>query len=316
MDDVQICLAAARARFAPIIIAEARASAMMPPVLMPMHLAVDGHPFQIESTDGCFFLKLMAPEMLAFVAWDATVLASRRAGERGIAPPLLAEDAALGAMLFAWKGAPAGRMPLRGDFADPAVLAATLAAKKAWHESPRLGCGAGPFARLRRYRAALESMDHAIPLPASLPLLFGWAERIEAAILASGTDPVPLHGENTISNLLLQADGSVLLVDFDYAADGDRFYDLAAFSLELCSFEDEVESLLEAYLGRADVHAFARMQAYRVIDDLVWGCWALLAQARSPRAGKIEFYKYAQNRLLRCRYWLGIREFDSVLRQV
>jgi thiamine kinase-like enzyme len=116
--------------------------------------------------------------------------------------------------------------------------------------------------------------------------------------------------------VMLREDGAVRLVDFDQAGNGDRFYDLAAFSLEFCSFDDEVEALVEAYLGRRDCQAIARMHLYRMIDDLVWGCWALIAQARSPRANKIEFYKYAQNRLLRCQYWLGIREFDTLLRQL
>lgn len=316
MGGVDERLAETLARFAPCLGAGAEASPLVPPILMPMHLAVDAHPFQLQGPGGRFFLKLTAEDMRPMIAFDQAERASRLAGARGIGPALLAADEALGALLFAWAGAPEGRMPQRGDFDDPALLPAVLAAKRAWHASPPLGFPLDPFARLRAHHAAWVAAGPGLPAPASLPLLLAWAARIEAALAAGGIDAVPLHGENTIGNLLRQADGAVLLVDFDHAGDGDRFYDLGALSLELCSFDEEVESLVEAYLGRAEPAAVARVHLYRMVDDLLWGLWALRAQATSPRAHAIEFYKYAQNRLLRCQYWISIREFDTLLRRV
>ena len=61
--------------------------------------------------------------------------------------------------------------------------------------------------------------------------------------------------------------------------------------------------------------SFARAKLYMIVDDFLWGCWALIAQWTSPRSGGIEFYKYSQNCFVRAQFWLASWELDELMRQ-
>ena len=300
--------------FAAHVGAAPRYATLMPAIMMPMHMAVDADAFSVTGADSrVFFLKVYAEDSLPFIDDADTAAASRAAAACGIGPAVVAHDTASAAILFDYLAPPGWRMASRRDLRSPDTLHAVLAAKRAWHRSPLLAHTANPFDRLRRHRARLEALTASTP-PA-YALLVAWADRFEQAILAAGVDTTPLHGENVVSNVML-SDSGVQLVDFDHAGNGDPFYDLGAFCLEFCSFEDEVEDAVTAYLGAPDRRAVARVRLYMIVDDLLWACWALIAQATSPRRKSIEFYKYAQNRFLRCQYWLGLGEVDALLRQL
>ena len=290
---------------------------MMPPIVMPMHVAVDATPVAVKAADGgAYFLKLYAPDMLRFIDVGAAIAASRAAGALGIGPVVVADDVGAGAILFEALPANSWRMASRQDLRSPDVLAAILQAKRAWHQSPALARTRSPFETIRAYLQELDELGEAAGAPPSFAQLRAWIEAAEQAFAIAGGDLAPLHGENVISNVMLGPGDQVKLVDFDQAANGDPYYDLGAFCIEGCSFVDEVEAFVSLYLGKADKRALARTLAYMVVDDFLWGCWGLIAQATSPRAGGVEFYKYAQNRFIRCQYWLSLTDFDQVLRDL
>jgi thiamine kinase-like enzyme len=199
---------------------------------------------------------------------------------------------------------------------SPTTLEAIVQAKHVWHRSPLLTRSRDPFDVIRSYLLQLDSLGQGAGAPPVFEMLKAWIDRAEQAIAAAGHDVGPLHGENTISNVMLGPNNRAMLVDFDYAANGDPFYDLGAFCIECCAFVDEVEAVVSMYLGRADKRVLARVLVYMFVDDFQWGCWALIAQAVSPRSGEIEFYKYAQNRFVRCQYWLSLTDFDQTLRDL
>jgi thiamine kinase-like enzyme len=293
--------------------------ALMPPILMPMHLAVDGHPFTVRATTGAsFFLKQYAPDLQPFIHPDAARDASAQAGALGIGPRVVAWDTAHGAALFEWLAPEAWRMAMREDMENEGTRHAVMAAKRAWHDAPPLGATRSAFDAIRSARetiATLQSEQRGFALPEPFATLTAWIERIEQAIAAAGIDPVPLHVENTLSNIMLGEGGSIRLVDFDHAANGDRLYDVGALCLEYCSFDDEIEAAVELYLGHPDRDALARTKLYMIVDDVRWGCWALIAHWTSPRATAIEFYKYARNRFIRALYRLESWDVDLLMRQ-
>ena len=157
--------------------------------------------------------------------------------------------------------------------------------------------------------------DEALRWPPQFQKISAWIDRIEQGLSAGGCDLGPIHGENTLSNLMV-SDENVQLVDFDRAVNADPHYDLGAFCLEFCSFEDEVAAAVDLYLGAPDARVNARAQLYMIVDDFLWGCWALIAYHTSDRRGVVEFYKYAQNRFLRARYWLDRWDVDALLRRI
>lgn len=291
-------------------------SVMMPPILMPMHVAVDATPIAVGNNPEAFFLKLYAPDMLSFVDLSAAVEASRSAGALGIGPAVVAESAEAHAILFEQLPAESWRMASRQDLRSPSTLEAVVQAKRNWHRSPALTRTRSPFDVIRSHLLQLRALGKDAAPPPSFDILKAWVDRAEQAIAASGFDIGPLHGENTVSNVMLGPSNQVKLVDFDQAMNGDPYYDLGAFCIECCSFTDEVEAVVSMYQGASNGRVLARVLVYMLVDDFLWGCWASIAQATSPRSGGIEFYKYAQNRFVRCQYWLGLTDFDRALHQL
>ena len=52
-----------------------------------------------------------------------------------------------------------------------------------------------------------------------------------------------------------------------------------------------------------------------ILDDMLWARLSLIAAQTSPRR-HIEFLKYAEFRLLRCRYHLRVWPVDEMLRRM
>jgi hypothetical protein len=319
MGATQAALGGVLASFAAQIGTAPECTPLLPPILMPMHLAVEATPYLVASASGTTcFLKLYQPDMRPLIDLDAAIAASVQAGACGLGPAVLAHDAAQGAILFAWLAPATWRMAMRGDLDSVEVQHAVIGAKRAWHRSPHLANTRSPFDTIRDYHATiarLRAANPALALPPACRTLAAWCDRLEAGIAASGIDLVPLHGENTLGNIMLGVGNDVRLVDFDHAANGDAWHDVGSFCLEYCSFDDEIEAAVELYAGRPDRAGLARSKLYMIVDDFMWGCWALIAHWSSARATTIEFYKYAQNRFVRATYRLQSWDVDALLRQ-
>nr|WP_284210228.1 phosphotransferase [Methylorubrum aminovorans] len=181
-----------------------------------------------------------------------------------------------------------------------------------------------PDRRGRSLRPALERVrgDPPPPRPAgrrgdALPpdawFLFDWAEAIEAALAAAGTDTRPAHADPHASNLLFGPGGALQLVDFDMACDTDPHYQLGAFLNEACPFETPMKAGIEMAEGAFRPEVFNRARAYAAADDLHWALRALAMDRLSPRRG-LEFRKFAAWRFLRCRMRVGGPGFEETLR--
>lgn len=296
---------------------DARAVPAVHPNATPMHLGLDAQSFLIE-TPGAdrFFLKLYEPGLPQF-DFGAAVTAARQAGQIGIAPPVVADDAALGALLFA-RPEPSFRMATLKDLLMPAVQQALVARLKQWHAAAPLPRRLALFETPHDLRAKVEEKAAAI-LPLAAPrwvMLVEWIARIASALAANPFTPSPVHGELLTSNVMIGPEGGILLVDFDYATQGDPSSDLAALLLELCEFEEDYSGLVELYAGRADPALQARAQLNALLEDFRWGAWALLMHATAPRSGEIAFLPYATHRFDRCVGHLQQWDVDALMRRL
>ena len=258
-------LAAALSSFSDLVGTEPKVAPLAPPILMPMHLAIDAACFSVSAKTGpSFFLKLYSPDMTSFIDLNGAIAAGTQAGERNIGPAVRAHDRDKGAVLFDLLAPGRWRMAGRSDMRSKDVQAAVISAKRAWHRSPRLTKTRSPFDVIRLYRAMIADLPATNPIAAPPPLAFhtlaAWTERFEAAIAASGVDIAPIHGDNALSNVMLGERDAVRLVDFDQAANADPTYDVGAFCLEYCSFAEEIEQAVELYVGRPDSHVLRARQ--------------------------------------------------------
>ena len=159
------------------------------------------------------------------------------------------------------------------------------------------------FARVREL--ALRAREAAVALPSDTEALLASAEAIRAALEAAGRDAAPCHNDGQASNILLGPGGEILLVDFDCAGQADPHYDLAVLLNEAHDTEAGWQAGVEMAEGRCDARVLDRCRAYALADDLMWGLQGLVLSATSPRRD-LEFLKYGEWRLLRCR--MALRE--------
>ncbi|WP_321822589.1 MULTISPECIES: phosphotransferase family protein [unclassified Burkholderia] len=324
--EVERRAAEALRRFAAVVGVDPHRAPLTAPVLVPLHLAIDSVPFAVAERAGAeprWLLKLSLADVFDRVDHEGTVLASSQAASLGIAPKVIDESAEHGAILFEMLPKSQWRMAMRGDMDNVAIRGAVLQAKRVWHRSKRLGVTRSPFEVIAGYLESLKRLERerrAEGLPWRTPngfhTLVENVAHLEKCFAAAGHDSVPIHGESSLSNLMIDGDGTVRLVDFDRAVNSDPHYDIAGFCLECCSFDSEVEEVVAAYLGFTSLSATARVRLYMIVDDFLWGCWSLIAHYESSRRNSVEFYKYAQNRFLRSRYWIDRWDIAALQRQI
>jgi thiamine kinase-like enzyme len=99
------------------------------------------------------------------------------------------------------------------------------------------------------------------------------------------------------------------------ACNTDPHYEFGCLLNEAYVFEEQMRAALERTEGSVHETVLNRCRLYAIADDLYWGLWAALMNATSERRG-IEFLKYANWRLLRCRMAIRDYGFERMLRAI
>lgn len=292
------------------------------PVATPMHISLDAVCCTMQANNGMTtFAKAFRPGALAPFTFEDAAKAARKAGEAGLAPVLLVQDAETEVLLFEALGE-AWRPARVNDLRRPAAMHALAGAIATWHGGKGLG-SAMPLATLARDYAVRVARSvapgSAAPLPwvFQMPFLAIEAEilRILAALDGAGTDLAPTRGENTAANVMLGPGGALCLVDFDRAVDGDPLYDIGALCQELCCDDGERALFIEMYMARVPAAVVARVRLYGLVDDFLWGCWGMAA-ATTPAMASLGCFKYASTRFMRLAYNLRALDLDALRRAV
>ncbi|MHA6688234.1 phosphotransferase [Mesorhizobium sp. A556] len=285
----------------------------LPGVVSPVHRAVENH-CCVATMAGRqpLFVKRLHEDMQDFVTFDHAEEASRKAGDIGIAPRLFHADAANGVLVFEalgdeWRG---GSMDV---LRRPQVLEKLLAAKRTFHAVAPLAETRSVFDLIEAYRRIAQVSGVALPAPVRVTSVA--VERVAAAIAATGIDAVPCHADGVSSNVMVGPKDEVRLVDFEWARQADLAHDLGTVLAELLPFDGEALLAIEIATGTPDARVFARARLYGAADDLMWALWGFISAARSARK-QVEFFKYAEWRLLRARTILEGPSFQTWLTRV
>ncbi len=282
------------------------------PVMSPMHKAVDSDCYAVDVDDAPYFLKIIHPELRATVDLAASFDAAIKAAACGVAPVARHCLPAAHALVFDRLDAD-WRTAMVDDLRAASAMSEVLAAKKRIHAGASFQKTWSVFDAIAALLLLL-SADERERVP-DLWWLSDAVGDIGAAFAAAGTDSTPCHADGLASNIMLGPGGAVRLVDFDGACNTDPLYDVAILLNEAYAFEDEMMPALEIYEGRVRPATLARCRLYAIADDFYWGLWASRMDATSARRG-IEFLKYANWRLLRCRMALGETGAERWLRTI
>jgi len=300
------------------------------PIASPMHRATAREQLRLAVSDGqpTAVIKRVAPELRGWIASARGLAAQQRAAALGVAPDVLAADPGQHAHVEHWMDA-TWRTGTLTDLSMPTVLDAVLSAKRRLHASGPLTHAAGvledagtaavdldepgPWPRIAALAAALRACG--VGVPPDLYWLLRQAEASEAVIAACPVAPTLCQGDGSAGNVLIGPNLAVQLVDYDLAGNADPWWDLASTLVEASEFDEDWAAALERLDGRVDCGRLARLRLYGMADDLMWGLWGCLQASVSPRRG-IEFFKYGQWRLLRCRRAAASWGFEAWLRTV
>ena len=193
--------------------------------------------------------------------------ASLRAEEIGVGPPVVdfvASEGWLVTRFIDGRGIPLEKMR------DSAVLTRVADALRRLHSAAAIPGRFDAHAVVEDYRAEAESRG--VGIPKELETAHVVSERIRAT---RGPQPlVPCHNDLLNANFL--DDGAIRIVDWEYAGMGDRFFDLANFSVNH-DFEVEDDGrLLAAYFGTERQTDLVALRLMRFMSDFREAMWGVL----------------------------------------
>jgi thiamine kinase-like enzyme len=154
------------------------------------------------------------------------------------------------------------------------------------HDGPRIPGRFDSFRVVETYCATAAA--HGVRIPDAYGRAKEIADEIERA---RGPQPlVPCHNDLLNANFI--DDGERLrIVDWEYAGMGDRFFDLANFSINHEFGDRENDALLAAYFGEAEASQLASLTLMRFMSDFREAMWGVVQQGISEL--DFDFVAYA-----------------------
>jgi thiamine kinase-like enzyme len=125
--------------------------------------------------------------------------------------------------------------------------------------------------------------------------------------------PVPCHNDLLRANFLHDGE-RIVIVDWEYAGMGDRFFDLGNFAVNNELDDDDEGRLLEAYFGEPPTgRRRAALKVFRFVSDLREAMWGLVQAAASEL--DFDFGGYATRHFERLKETRSDPRFDGWLEE-
>ena len=169
----------------------------------------------------------------------------------------------------------AGTPLTNADVGRPETLARIAATLRHVHAASPIRGAFSPFRVVEVYREV--ALRHGVALPPAVDDWLACGRRIEAAL---GPAPAVLCHNDLLAGNLIDAAGTIRILDWEYAAMGDRFFDLANLAANAELGPAEETRLLACYfepaVGDVPPDAPARLALMRLASDLREGMWGLV----------------------------------------
>jgi thiamine kinase-like enzyme len=165
------------------------------------------------------------------------------------------------------------------------------------------------FAEIEGYLGLLRKGR--TPLPEGYHEAGRRARVVRRALEASPAPLVPCHNDPWPGNLL-DADGRIYLLDWEYSGMNDPAWDLADLSVEAGFDAEQDRAMMEAYRGGpAPPALYSRLEVYKAMSDLHWSVWGLVQHAKGNPAE--DFWSYGLERLRRSEVRMSSGDFTHHL---
>ena len=247
--------------------------------------------FRVTTVHGSFVVRVPGAqtEMLG-INRRAEAAITVAAGRAGIGPMTLCELPAFGTVISEFINA---RTATAEDLHDHAVVRAVVGVVRTMHRFDAVSYAFPIFEVIRRHASDARSRGRDHPLVS--PLL-DVLTRIEASFDASSLRSALCHNDLLPANVLIDPDGRVWLIDFEYSGMNHPTFDLANLSVN-CGFDAELdEVLLGAAVDRVTDRLRGELGLMKIVSECREGLWALVQSVISV-APAIDYEAYADVRL-------------------
>jgi thiamine kinase-like enzyme len=260
--------------------------------------------FKVE-VDGSAYVLRMGGAQTGLLGIDRAVehAASLRAEEIGVGPAVVDFVPSEGWLVARFIDGRA--IPLK-EMRRPAVLARVAEALRKLHSAAAIPGRFDAHAVVDEYLA--EARSHGVEIPEEFAAAHVISERIREA---RGPQPlVPCHNDLLNANFL--DDGAIRIVDWEYAGMGDKFFDLANFSVNHDFGVEDDGRLLAAYFGTEREADLAALRLMRFMSDFREAMWGVLQSGISEL--DFDFKGYASKHFHRLVQTAADPEFAGYLR--
>jgi len=274
--------------------------------VLPLTGGLTNFNFKVTTAERAVVVRLSSSDGdLLAIDREAEHQNSLRAADSGAAPAVvdyLPEDQAL---VVAWIE---GRTLTADDLHDEAMLQRVAAVCRTLHAGLRF---VGDFdmvavqrryldlVRERGYRMPQDYLDH-------LPQV----DRIAAALAVRAGPTVPCNNDLLAANFIDDGD-RLWVIDYEYGGNNDHSFELGNIWQESELTLDELEVLVDAYVGSHRRHEVARAHLFGVLARYGWTLWAAIQAEVSPI--DFDFWGWGMAKYELARAELAGPAFDDLL---
>lgn len=258
-----------------------------------------------------YFLKIHGPGTESFIDRAVAHEAALKVGSTGVAPQLLFYDPVDGIEVYEYLHG--FRSCSVRDTQHPVIRENIIRAYKQVHVTQSLAVAKDGFAQLDQHLTRLRAMG--AEFPHDFEHMLWQRERAERAVRASGMDYAACFNDGYVSNYMVNDQLDVKVIDWEYAANNDPYWDLTMFSWENFFYDPKNRrEVIEIYEGTYREDIAARLHLYTGVASIVWGLWATYQSMTSSIP--FDFGKYADLIFARGRQAMLMPEWDRALATV
>jgi thiamine kinase-like enzyme len=255
--------------------------------------------------DGDAYVLRIGGKDTEFLGIDRSVEhgASRVAAGLGIGPEVAAFVEPEGYLVTRFiEGQP---VPLE-EMRRPETVRRAAEMIRLFHDGPPIPGRFDSFRVVEAYAATAAA--HGVRVPDD----YEWAKKIADRIEGGRRGEQPVSCHNDLLNANFIDDGErIRLVDWEYAGMGDRFFDLANFSINHEFDDDANRVLLGAYFGTLREDDLRSLRLMRFMSDFREAMWGVVQQGISEL--DFDFVEYATEHFERLRQTAGEEAFRAAL---
>lgn len=191
------------------------------------------------------------------------------------------------------------------ELAAEPILGEFVGALRRVHAAGTVATVFDPYRIARAYRD--EAAARGVVAPFDLEGALALADRVEAARPFRTT----VLGHNDLLNANFLYDGSVRIVDWEYAGMTDPFFDLANVAVNNAFSPEAERALLVHYVGRADEALASTLHLMKIISELREAMWGVLQLAISEL--DVDFSQYAKDHAARLEELAAAVDLDELV---